>query len=203
MFRILLCLTISVQNLLAQDDPFPITPFDNYVITNFTADNGLPQNTVDLVKQTTDGYIWIGTYAGLARYDGVKFVHYNRSITPAFKMNHVTTMLEDKNGAVWIGTNGVTRKVADLRKDPRVTLMYFNAAGQEYVTVIGKAVVDDDMAHKQAHWKPSWGMMVKDGYHGADFTLIRVQPSRLEVSSVKRGIFNDPVNWRPAIVELR
>jgi hypothetical protein len=62
--------------------------------------------------------------------------------------------------------------------------------------------VDDDMAHKAAYWKPSWGMMVKDGNRGSDFVLIRVQPSRLEVSSVARGIFNDPVTWRPAIVEL-
>jgi general stress protein 26 len=115
----------------------------------------------------------------------------------------VDAAASDSGFVVWIGTNRVTRKVADIRKDPRVTLMFFNAAGQEYVTVIGKAVVDDDMANKKAHWKPTWGTMVKDEYRGADFTLIRVQPSKLEVSSVKRGIFNDPINWRPAIVELR
>jgi general stress protein 26 len=115
----------------------------------------------------------------------------------------VDAVAPDSGFIVWIGTNGVTRKVADIRKDPRVTLMYFNESGQEYETVIGKAVVDDDMAHKAAHWKPSWGMMVKDGYRGPDFVLIRVQAVRLEVSSVKRGIFNDPVNWRPSIVDLR
>jgi ligand-binding sensor domain-containing protein/signal transduction histidine kinase len=83
-----------------------VPSFSSYVITNFTADNGLPQNTVDLVTQTSDGYIWIGTYAGLARYDGIKFIHFNKSITPAFKINHVTTLIEDKSGTVWIGTNG-------------------------------------------------------------------------------------------------
>lgn len=108
----------------------------------------------------------------------------------------------DSGFIVWIGTNGVTRKVADIRKDPRVTLMYFNDAGMEYVTLIGKAVIDDDIAHKAAHWKPSWGTMVKDEFRGSDFVLIRVQPSRLEVVSLGRGIFNDPVNWRPAIVSL-
>jgi general stress protein 26 len=114
----------------------------------------------------------------------------------------VDAVAPDSAFVVWIGTNQVTRKVADVRRDPRVTLMYFNEAGQEYVTLVGRAVIDDDMAHKAAHWKPSWGMMVKDGHRGPDFALIRVQPSRLEVSSVKRGIFNDPVNWKPAIVEL-
>lgn len=81
-------------------------PFDSYVITNFTADNGLPQNTVDVVHQSSDGYIWIGTYAGLARFDGVKFVHYNRTITPAFRINHVTAMQEWPTGVYWFGTNG-------------------------------------------------------------------------------------------------
>jgi general stress protein 26 len=114
----------------------------------------------------------------------------------------VDAVAPDSGFVVWVGTNAVTRKVSDIRKDPRVTLMYFNAAGQEYVTLIGKAAIDEDLAHKTAHWKPSWGMMVKDEYRGPDFVLIRVRPSRLEVSSVKRGIFNDPVTWKPAIVTL-
>ncbi|MEW5799886.1 MAG: two-component regulator propeller domain-containing protein [Bacteroidota bacterium] len=126
-----LCLFVFVLSVSAQEVPSRITPFGNYVITNFTADNGLPQNTVDLVKQTADGYIWIGTYAGLARYDGVKFVHYNKSITPAFKLNHVTTMLEDKNGALWFGTNGggVVRYI----KNSFSPIDAFERGGKEYI----------------------------------------------------------------------
>lgn len=115
----------------------------------------------------------------------------------------VDAVAPDSGFLVWIGTNGVTRKVADVRKDPRVTLMYFNEPNQEYVALMGRAAIDDDPAHRAAHWKPSWGMMVKDGHRGSDFVLIRVQPSRLEISSVRRGIFNDPGTWRPAIVEFR
>jgi general stress protein 26 len=114
----------------------------------------------------------------------------------------VDAVAPDSTFTVWIGTNAVTRKVADIRKDPRVTLMYFNEAGQEYVTLVGRATIDNDMAHRTEHWKPSWGMMVKDGPRGPDFVLVHVRPSRLEISSVKRGIYNDPVNWKPAIVEL-
>ncbi|MCK9408604.1 MAG: ATP-binding protein [Bacteroidetes bacterium] len=101
---VLLCATIIITVYSQHSQTLP--PFSSYVISNFTADNGLPQNTVDLVTQTTDGYIWIGTYAGLARFDGIKFIHFNKSITPAFKINHVTSLIEDKNGTVWIGTNG-------------------------------------------------------------------------------------------------
>lgn len=99
------CFLISLTTLLTAQQQ-NIQPFDSYVITNFTADNGLPQNTVDLITQTSDGYVWIGTYAGLARYDGIRFIHFNKSITPAFKINHVTSLIEDKNGTAWIGTNG-------------------------------------------------------------------------------------------------
>jgi ligand-binding sensor domain-containing protein/signal transduction histidine kinase len=102
---IAVCLAVLTASAQSQHST-PLPSFSSYVITNFTADNGLPQNTVDLVTQTADGYIWIGTYAGLARYDGIKFIHFNRSITPAFKINHVTTLIEDKTGTVWIGTNG-------------------------------------------------------------------------------------------------
>jgi general stress protein 26 len=114
----------------------------------------------------------------------------------------VDSVAPDSAFVVWIGTNHLTRKVTDITRDPRVTIMYSNPAGQEYVTLVGKAVIDDDLAHKAAHWKASWGMMSKDGYRGADFVLIRVQPSRLEISSVKRGVFNDPTNWLPTIVTL-
>ncbi|MFA6457066.1 MAG: two-component regulator propeller domain-containing protein, partial [Bacteroidota bacterium] len=105
------CIALSLIVIISRafsmaPDGTPAPPFSSYVITNFTADNGLPQNTVDLVNQTSDGYIWIGTYAGLARYDGNKFIHFNKSLTPAFKINHVTSLIEDKNGIVWIGTNG-------------------------------------------------------------------------------------------------
>jgi general stress protein 26 len=114
----------------------------------------------------------------------------------------VDSVAPDSAFVIWVGTSRLTRKVADITRDRRVTIMYANPAGQEYVTVIGTAVIDDDLAHKAAHWKPSWGMMSKDGYRGADFVLIRVQPSRLEISSVKRGVFNDPTNWLPAVVTL-
>ncbi|MFZ4621591.1 MAG: two-component regulator propeller domain-containing protein [Bacteroidota bacterium] len=114
----------------------PVHPvsFDKYVITNYTADNGLPQNTVDLVDQSSDGYIWIGTYAGLARYDGVKFIHFNRSITPAFKINHVTVMHQDKSGASWFGTNG--GGIVRYAKHTFSSVEEFNSGGKEYIKSI-------------------------------------------------------------------
>lgn len=67
-------------------------------------ENGLPQNTVHAIAQTADGYIWIGTEEGLARFDGVKFTVFDKQNTPAIKSNYIRSLLADRQGALWIGT---------------------------------------------------------------------------------------------------
>jgi ligand-binding sensor domain-containing protein/signal transduction histidine kinase len=68
-------------------------------------ENGLPQNTVQSITQTRDGYIWIGTQEGLARFDGLKFVIFDKENTPQFKSNDIRSLLEDREGALWISTS--------------------------------------------------------------------------------------------------
>jgi ligand-binding sensor domain-containing protein/signal transduction histidine kinase len=67
-------------------------------------ETGLPQNTVHSLAQTSDGYIWIGTEEGLARFDGVKFTVFNKQNTVQLKSNYIRTLLADRRGALWIGT---------------------------------------------------------------------------------------------------
>ena len=76
-------------------------------------ENGLPQNTVHSIAQTTDGYIWIGTEEGLARFDGLKFTIFNKQNTQQLKSNYIRTLLADRRGALWIGTaEGLVRLFA-------------------------------------------------------------------------------------------
>lgn len=103
---------------------------------------------------------------------------------------------------IWVATNPLTRKVIELKRDPRVTLLYFNAAAGEYVTVHGVATVVTDSAAKVRHWKSDWAPFYEKGPRGDDYLLIRVQPSRLEVVSPGRGIVSDPKTWRPVVVDL-
>lgn len=103
---------------------------------------------------------------------------------------------------VWIATNPLTRKVGEIRRDPRVTLLYFNAAAAEYVTVLGTATLVADSAEKARHWKEEWAAFYKDGPRGDGYLLIRVQPTRLEVVSPRHGLVNDPGTWRPILVDL-
>ena len=45
----------------------------NYFTRTWQVEQGLPQNKVTAAVQTRDGYLWAGTYNGLARFDGVRF----------------------------------------------------------------------------------------------------------------------------------
>src|SRR5215204_2712690 len=67
-------------------------------------ENGLPQNTVHAIAQTKNGYIWIGTEDGLARFDGIRFTLFDKQNTPQLKSNYIRTLLADRAGALWIGT---------------------------------------------------------------------------------------------------
>jgi general stress protein 26 len=114
----------------------------------------------------------------------------------------VDPFVPDSNLVIWIATNPLTRKVQEIGHDPRVTLLYFNSATFEYVTVLGTALVDTDSVQKAAHWKAEWAGLYKDRNRGDDYLLLRVRPSRLEVVSARRGMRNDPKTWRPVIIDL-
>jgi len=63
--------------------------------------NGLPQTSVYSIAQTKDGYL-CGHGAGLARFDGVRFVVFNRKNTPALPANYVHRLLGARDGSLWM-----------------------------------------------------------------------------------------------------
>jgi ligand-binding sensor domain-containing protein/signal transduction histidine kinase len=68
--------------------------------------DGLPEDTVQAMQQTPDGYLWIGTTGGLARFDGSHFLTYRRNSTPAITENSVFCLLTARDGSLWLGTEG-------------------------------------------------------------------------------------------------
>lgn len=75
-----------------------------YHFDHWTTDNGLPQNTVRDMVQTRDGYIWIATLGGLARFDGKRFTVFSKVTQPEMRSNRLTVLHEDRKGQLWIGT---------------------------------------------------------------------------------------------------
>jgi ligand-binding sensor domain-containing protein len=54
--------------------------------------------------QARDGYLWLATFGGLARFDGVRFTIFNSANTPGLKSNRITALFEDRRGVLWLGT---------------------------------------------------------------------------------------------------
>jgi ligand-binding sensor domain-containing protein/signal transduction histidine kinase len=70
----------------------------------WSIEQGLPNSTVTALAQTRDGYLWVGTFNGLARFDGVRFVTFNPANTPAMKHARVQRLFVDAEDTLWINT---------------------------------------------------------------------------------------------------
>src|ERR1700722_14821698 len=70
------------------------------------SEDGLPQNKIQAITQTREGYLWIGTSGGLVRFDGVRFVVFDRSNTPALRDDSILSLCPASDGSLWIGTEG-------------------------------------------------------------------------------------------------
>ncbi len=122
----------------------------NYLIRSWQSEAGLPQNKVTAVVQTRDGYLWVGTYSGLARFDGVQFTVFDENNTPAMRSSRVTSLFEAADGTLWIGDesglvtqykNGIFQavpfraawsggKIYDIASDEAGDIWLLNESGQ-------------------------------------------------------------------------
>ena len=83
---------------------FSVAAAPNYFMRTWQVEQGLPQNKVTAVVQTRDGYLWVGTYNGLARFDGVRFAVFDDNNTPELHSSRITSLFEAADGTLWIGT---------------------------------------------------------------------------------------------------
>ena len=79
----------------------------------WTTEDGLPQNSVHQVLQTRNGYLWIATEGGLARFDGLSFTVFQHEEQPGLPSDDIACLAEDAAGTLWIGTtDGLVRYAA-------------------------------------------------------------------------------------------
>ena len=75
----------------------------DYLVTNWRGEEGLPHSIVNSIVQSRDGYLWVGTYVGLASFDGVRFTHYAAHNLPELGNGRVLKLFEDTDNVLWIG----------------------------------------------------------------------------------------------------
>ena len=77
----------------------------DYVSRVWTAADGLPGNTITDVIQDKTGYLYIGTYDGLVRFDGVEFTIFNHTTNADYNFVSARTLFQDSKENLWVGTN--------------------------------------------------------------------------------------------------
>jgi signal transduction histidine kinase/ligand-binding sensor domain-containing protein len=124
----------------------PAKALSQYSITVWSQQQGLPQDTIRAIAQTTDGFLWLGTDEGLARFDGYEFVAFGKDHGD-LPSNSVNVLASGPDGALWIGTpNGLTRyahgrfrtftEKDGLPRNP-VTALFVDHAGDLWIVAAG------------------------------------------------------------------
>ncbi|WP_158883453.1 two-component regulator propeller domain-containing protein [Rhodanobacter sp. L36] len=103
----MLCVVFPFHSALALDTTKAIT---QYVHTVWRTDDGLPENSVNKIIETPDGYLWVGTQAGLARFDGTHFKVFDHTNTASLHNDYIVDLAQDRQETLWIATSngGVT-----------------------------------------------------------------------------------------------
>lgn len=94
-------LLVSASHLLAEavtNEPV------RYNVRSWQTDEGLPQNSVHALAQTPDGYLWVGTHEGLARFDGVRFLLLDDPDAPFLKQSSIMALCAGRDGSLWIAS---------------------------------------------------------------------------------------------------
>lgn len=117
----LLCLRVSTS---AQEYGFDV----------WTTTNGLPQNTVTGVVQTPDGYLWLSTFDGLARFDGVRFTIFDKGNTKGIANNRFARLFVDREGVLYAVTED--NVVTVYRNSSFASYSQFATAGEQVAEIV-------------------------------------------------------------------
>ncbi len=98
---VLPCLWASVTGFALD----PARPLSTHASHLWRSEDGLLQDTATALLESRDGFLWIGTEAGLVRFDGATFDHYSRLNVPGFAHNEIHCLAEGPGGSIWIGTS--------------------------------------------------------------------------------------------------
>lgn len=125
----------------------PLVPPPAFAMDQWTTRDGLPQNSVNAIVQTPDGYLWVGTFGGLARFDGSTFEVMNRRDRAGRHTDRVLALAVGRDSALWAGTEtGLLRyhqgstavyTTADGLPDDEVTAVYVDRSGTVWAGTAG------------------------------------------------------------------
>ena len=179
MFAVIVAVQWGFMGCGKADAALTVDPFrysERYSAVLYDNRSGLPTSEANAIEQTSDGFIWIGSYAGLIRYDGNTFEHFDSSMG----ISNVRCLYVDSRDRLWIGTNdsGVflsskgeirTWNKGDGLKSISIRAIAEDADGAIYVaTVAGIARIDAELNLSVLQDERIAGQSIRDIRRGCD-----------------------------------
>lgn len=93
--------------VFSQNKPLTLDPtkeITQYEHTVWQSKDGLLQNSVTAILQSSDGYLWLGTYDGVSRFDGSDFTNFEQQNSKILKNSYIYSLFQSKDNTIWIGT---------------------------------------------------------------------------------------------------
>ncbi|MEX2362338.1 MAG: two-component regulator propeller domain-containing protein, partial [Balneolaceae bacterium] len=78
----------------------------DFTLDQWTIEDGLPVNSVNQILQTSEGYLWLATFDGLVRFDGVRFKVYKSADYPGLPSNRIQSMANSADDVLWLQLEG-------------------------------------------------------------------------------------------------
>jgi ligand-binding sensor domain-containing protein/signal transduction histidine kinase/CheY-like chemotaxis protein/HPt (histidine-containing phosphotransfer) domain-containing protein len=161
-------LMVACQDSLALD---PTLQPSQYLVDNWQIPEGLPQSSVQAIARTPDGYLWVGTQEGLARFDGVRFSVFVGARDIDIPDKHISVLFVDAAGRLWVGTRS---GIAVLDNGSFKSLSRFPELAHAYV----RAIVQDSAGHL---------------WVGTERGLVEIDGENVRSLGVSRGLIDNRV----------
>ena len=112
-----------------------------------------------------------------------------------------TFLSDDKFTKIVIPTHPDSRKTVHVRNNSNVVLSYIDVPSRGYVTVIGKAALNDRLEDRRTFWSEPFLAFFPGGPESEEYLLIDVTPERIELRSFTLGVAGEPTRWSPVTLE--
>ena len=162
---------------LSQQGLDPNKNITQYVHESWQIREGLPQNSVQSITQTSDGYLWFTTQEGLVRFDGLRFRVYNKK-NSALPENYCNSLVADKSGAIWVATQ--TQGIVRLINGVFTRFTTRNGLSSNFTPENGRALA---VGSDNSLWIATLGGGVN-----------HLKDGRITVYSTQQGLSNDNVH---------